>query len=113
MRKYDRSVFKALSILTQLGVSVMVPIAVCVGIGVFIDSKFDTWWTIPLLFLGIIAGGRNAYILAMSVAERNDTSKLSDANMNSDQIKIPKDVESFKKTDNDDEERDERKERKQ
>ena len=105
MRKYDRSVFKALSILTQLGVSVMVPIAVCVGIGVFIDSKFNTWWTIPLLFLGIIAGGRNAYILAMSVAGKKDTSKLSDENMNSDQIKISQEVERFKKIGSSDEER--------
>lgn len=78
MRKYKRSVFKALSILTQLGISIMVPTAICVGIGVFIDSKFGTWWTIPLLFLGMIAGGRNAFILAMSVIKSDDTPELSD-----------------------------------
>ncbi len=84
MRKYKRSVFKALSILTQLGVSVIVPTAICVGIGVFIDSRFDTWWTIPLLFLGMIAGGRNAYVLAMSVAKSDDTPQLSDEIKNED-----------------------------
>lgn len=84
MRKYKRSVFKALSILTQLGVSVIVPTAIGVGIGVFIDSRFDTWWTIPLLFLGMIAGGRNAYVLAMSVAKSDDTPQLSDDFKNED-----------------------------
>ena len=84
MRKYKRSVFKALSILTQLGVSVIVPTAICVGIGVVIDNRFGTWWTIPLLFLGMIAGGRNAYILAMSVAKSDDTSELSDEIKNED-----------------------------
>ena len=84
MRKYKRSVFKALSILTQLGVSVIVPTAICVGIGVFIDNRFDTWWTIPLLFLGMVAGGRNAYVLAMSVAKSDDSLKLSDNFKNED-----------------------------
>ena len=84
MRKYKRSVFKALSILTQLGVSIIVPTAICVGIGVFIDNRFGTWWTIPLLFLGMIAGGRNAYVLAMSVAKSDDTPQLSDEIKNED-----------------------------
>lgn len=78
MRKYKRSVFKSLSLITQLGVSIIVPIALCVGAGVLIDNRFGTWWTLPLLFLGILAGGRNAYILAMSVVKddenKSDTS---------------------------------------
>ncbi len=78
MSKYKKSVFKSFSLITQLGISVMAPIALCVAAGVLIDNHFKTFWTVPLLILGILAGGRNAYILAMSVVKDDeDASKPS------------------------------------
>ena len=70
--KYRKSVFKSLALITQLGVSMLVPIAICVALGVFIDSKFDTYWVIPLLFLGMLAGGRNVYRLAMAASKDDE-----------------------------------------
>lgn len=78
MDKNKRSVFKNLALLTQLGLHVMVPTALCVAIGVIIDNHFGTYWVIPLLFLGMAAGGRNAYKLAMAAArEDSDEPKES------------------------------------
>jgi len=73
--KYKKSVFKSLALITQLGISMMVPIALCVALGVWIDSKFDTYWVIPLLFLGMAAGGRNVYRLAMAAAKSDEPKK--------------------------------------
>ncbi|MBE5939476.1 MAG: AtpZ/AtpI family protein [Lachnospiraceae bacterium] len=66
-----KSVFRSLSLITQLGVSVMVPTFLCLAVGLFIDSKFSTWFSVPLLFLGLLAGGRNAYVLAKGVINEN------------------------------------------
>ncbi len=74
MDKDKRSIFKNLALLTQLALHVMVPTALCVALGVVIDNRFGTYWVIPLLFLGMAAGGRNAYKLAMASA-RDDSAK--------------------------------------
>lgn len=73
--KYDKSVFKSLALITQLGINVLVPTAVCVGIGVLIDRKFDTYWVIPLMILGMLAGGRNAYRMAMAASGKDSKKK--------------------------------------
>lgn len=69
--KYKKEVYRSLSVITQLGISVMVPIFLCLMLGIWLDKKFSTWFTIPLLVLGILAGGRNAYIMAKGVLNEN------------------------------------------
>ena len=49
----------------------MVPMFMCLGIGLFIDKKFDTSTSVWLLFLGLAAGFRNAIILAKNVLNEN------------------------------------------
>lgn len=73
--KYKKEVFRSLSLISQLGISVMVPIFMCLAVGLFIDNRFGTACTIWLLILGILAGGRNAYILAKSVISENEKDK--------------------------------------
>lgn len=75
MKGYKKSVFKSFALITQLGVSVMAPIALCVAAGVLIDNHFGTWWTIPLLFLGMLAGVRNAAIMLRSVTKEDKGTK--------------------------------------
>lgn len=70
--KYKKEVFRSLALLSQLGVSVMVPVFLCLFIGLTIDKKFGTSLTLILLILGILAGGRNAYILAKGVVNENE-----------------------------------------
>lgn len=69
--KYRKEVFRSLSLITQLGIHIMVPMFMCLFAGIMIDKYFDTATTVWLLFLGILAGGRNAYILAMTVLKQN------------------------------------------
>lgn len=63
LMKYKKSVFRTLSLITQLGISMIVPIFICVYLGNYIDSKFNLHTFIPLMVLGILAGFRNCYIL--------------------------------------------------
>ncbi len=72
MKKYHKSVFKSFTLITQLGVSVMAPIALCVTAGVLLDKHFGTWWTIPLLVIGIAAGVRNGAVLVTSVLKEDE-----------------------------------------
>ena len=36
------------------------------------DKKFETWFTIPLLVLGMAAGARNAFVLARDVIRQDE-----------------------------------------
>ena len=64
--KYKKSVYRNFDLISQLGISVIVPIGLCIFIGVLIDKKFNSNFIIPLIFLGIAAGARNAYRIAMA-----------------------------------------------
>lgn len=72
---YRKEVFRSLSMISQIGISVMVPIFMCVFVGVMIDKYFNTSTLIVLLILGIGAGMRNAYILAKKVLDENALEK--------------------------------------
>lgn len=75
--KYKRSVYKTFALISQIGISMMVPIALCVALGIWIDRKFGTYWIIPLIFIGMAAGFRNVYHMAMS-AIKDDSDKKTD-----------------------------------
>lgn len=60
----NHKVVKSFMLVTQLGISMMVPIFLCVPVGNFIDEKAGTGFFMPVfLFLGIAAAFRNVYYL--------------------------------------------------
>jgi len=65
--KSGKHMYRNLALISQLGIQVMVTIFLCLFVGIFLDEHLSTgFFTIVLLTLGVLAGGRNAYILAMS-----------------------------------------------
>ncbi|MGN0244219.1 MAG: AtpZ/AtpI family protein [Lachnospiraceae bacterium] len=58
---------KTLALVTQLGISMITPVMLCVLIGVKIDERYHTHWFLPLLLLGIAAGVRNVYVLVKDI----------------------------------------------
>ena len=72
MNNNKKSVFRNLILITQLGLHVIVPTGLCVAAGVIIDKHFGTYWIIPLMIIGMLAGGRNAYRLAMASAKEDE-----------------------------------------
>lgn len=66
--KYDKSVFRALTLITQFSVNMLVPIIMCTFLGMFIDRKAGTsFWVVILFFVGALAGFRNIYIFAKKI----------------------------------------------
>ena len=67
-------VFQTLTLVSQFGITMLVPILLCTLIGVYIGEKFSIpIITVPLFMLGALAGFRNIYIMAKKTYEdRND-----------------------------------------
>ena len=66
-----KEVVRSFMLISHLGLTVMVPIFMCVIAGIFIDKRFGTSTLVWLLLLGIAAGIRNAYILLKGVLDEN------------------------------------------
>jgi len=60
---YKRSVYNTLALISQLGISIIVPIIMCTLLGCWLDERFSLSTTIPLIVAGVLAGIRNAYHL--------------------------------------------------
>ena len=63
--KNDSKALRNIVLISQLAICVMVPTFLCLALGIWLDKRFGTWFTVPLLFIGMAAGARNAYVLAM------------------------------------------------
>ncbi|MEF9941228.1 MAG: AtpZ/AtpI family protein [Lachnospiraceae bacterium] len=73
--RYKRSVYRTFALITQLGLSMLTPVFLCTFLGVFLEDKFSLHVFIPLLILGVLAGGRNVYVLAAHANEDQDDGK--------------------------------------
>lgn len=69
--KYHRNVYRCLVLVTQFGISMLVPIFLCSFLGIFLDRRFGTqFWMILLFFAGAAAGFRNIYRMAKTIYEK-------------------------------------------
>lgn len=73
--KKNKSVFTTLALVSQLGISMIVPIFLCTFIGVKLDEKYGWSTTIPLMIVGILAGGRSVYALAKQASRAIEAGK--------------------------------------
>lgn len=69
-----RSWVNNLSMVTQLGITIITPILICTFIGVFIDEMLHKTpiVTIILLLVGVLAGFRNLFYFTMKQAKKNE-----------------------------------------
>lgn len=70
-----KDVYTNFALLTQLGISMMVPIFLLLALGIFLENRFGIFATIPCLVLGILAGCRNTYYLAVKAAKPSEKEK--------------------------------------
>lgn len=67
---YNRNVYHALTMISQFGINMLVPIFICTFIGIAIDKKCQTsCWMVILFFVGAIAGCRNVLVFAKKIYE--------------------------------------------
>ena len=69
-KKYKKSVYQSLVVITQFGINMLVPIFICSFAGLCLDRKLGTaFWFVLLFFVGALAGFRNIFILARKIYE--------------------------------------------
>lgn len=72
MENENRKVFKALTMISQVGITFITPIGLCTFAGYYIDNHFHTSYCfIILFFLGVLAAFRNVYILTKGFYEKD------------------------------------------
>ena len=86
--KNDSKALRNIVLISQLAICVMVPTFLCLALGIWLDKRFGTWFTVPLLFIGMAAGARNAYVLAMDTIRQKDKAQ---------QDEIDRKVEEYRK----------------
>lgn len=69
--KHRKSIARNFALVTQLGLSMMTPVFLCILAGYFIDAKTGLRTTFWFLIAGFLAGARNTYLLAKGTIERN------------------------------------------
>lgn len=91
MKKETRQVFKSFTMVSQIGISMLAPIFMCVFIGYYLDKRFSTgFWFILFLLLGIGAAFRNVYILTKPFYEK-------DMEKEHEQLKYVQDLKDYSK----------------
>ncbi|ONI42202.1 ATP synthase subunit [Candidatus Epulonipiscium fishelsonii] len=72
--KKRRSWISALSLLSQLGISMAVPIFGCIFVGIFLDgiTEKSPLWLIIFILLGVGAAFRNMFHIILHEAKKGD-----------------------------------------
>lgn len=67
-RKVEKSVFRSLTLISQFGINMIVPVVMCMFIGIFLDNKLGTgYWAVILFFVGALAGFNSVYKMAKKI----------------------------------------------
>lgn len=75
--KNRNKVYDSLILIMQFGINMIVPIFLCIGLGVFIYRRYGhPWLVILLFFLGAAAGFQNCYRMAQRLWQKKDTGKV-------------------------------------
>lgn len=74
MSEDRRQLFKSLGFLSSVGISMVASTLIGLGMGWWLDKKFDTnpWFTLIFLGLGIVSAFRNVYILTAQELRRQN-----------------------------------------
>ncbi len=66
--KQDKNIFRYLTLITQFGIYMLVPIFMCSFAGIYLDRWLGTsFFMVILFFVGALAGFRNIYVLSVKL----------------------------------------------
>lgn len=66
--RYQKNVYRSMTLITQFGINMLVPILLCSFGGIYLDRKLETsYWMIILFIVGSLAGFRNIYLFAKKI----------------------------------------------
>lgn len=74
--KYSKNVFRSLTMITQFGINMIVPIFLCSFVGMWLDRKLGTSFLMVLMFfVGAVAGGRNVWVFARRIYTKREPTR--------------------------------------
>lgn len=85
MKKNDKMVVESFSMVLQFGLNMIIPIAMCMALGIWIGDKYDMdWITIPFFFIGALAGYTSIFKMVRKFLKNPDrrTKKEHDVKKN-------------------------------
>lgn len=70
--KFNPNIMKSLSLLTQIGFLMAIPIIGCILLGNYLDERFNTGVLFLIVFtiLGALTAFRNLYVIAMNSSKK-------------------------------------------
>lgn len=72
-QKERQSTLRMLTLITQFGINMLVPIFLCFFVGYYLDKKLGTsYLLIIFFFIGALAGFRNIYIFARRMTKDDE-----------------------------------------
>lgn len=73
---YDKSVYYSLTLVTQFGINMLVPIFLMSALGVYLDRKLGTSYIMIILFFaGAAAGAQNVYRMAKRIMDKKHSAE--------------------------------------
>ena len=86
MKKVDkRELTESFSMVLQFGLNMIIPIAMCIALGVWLGDKYNMdWIVIPLFFVGALAGYTSIFKMVKQYLRRIErkTKKEKDVKKN-------------------------------
>ena len=80
-----REITEAISMITQFGINMLVPIGAMVALGVWLGDKFDMdWVVIPLFFVGALAGYNSIFRMVQKYLKPKDRSTKKENDVKKD-----------------------------
>ena len=79
--KYKQSVYKTFALISQLGISILVPILLCTFFGTWLEKKVSFPVFIPLVIVGVLAGAMHGYLRDMRMKIRKTKTKIEQGGM--------------------------------
>ena len=86
--KSEARAFRYLTLISQFGINMLVPIFMCSFLGMYLDRKFDTeFLMIVLFFVGALAGFRNIYVLSLKMMRADEKKGKKKRTLNEESVK--------------------------
>ncbi len=73
--RYKQSVYRTFALISQVGISILVPVLLCTFLGTWLEEKTSFPAFIPLVIIGVLAGCRNAWYLVRHANEDPEDKK--------------------------------------
>lgn len=74
-----RPVFRAMAMISQFGINMIVPICLMSALGIWLDDKMGTsYWMVVLFFVGAVAGFRNVYVVMKNFWKTSEKEKTAE-----------------------------------